>query len=209
MFPGEVGTGFADKDMRISKRMPGGCAPPSLSCCGKLTASAPVGGRYILGACPNPWDCQPTETTMTKIPARRAACWARLIALRRDPPPAWRSAPKTYPSRAITVIVPFRGRQRERPWSPASWSTRMSQTMGQPIIIEKPPRAPAAISAPRSAPRPIPDGYTWDGERIGADRRQCDALPTSSVTDPVKDFEAVSPFAQLHHRGGGEHQAGR
>ena len=98
------------------------------------------------------------------------------------------AAAQTYPSRPITLIVPF----------PAGGSTdavgrvvaeRMRASLGQPIVIENVGGAGGSIGVGRVA-RAAPDGYTLD---IG----QWDTHVANGVTYPLaydlmKDFEPVA-----------------
>src|SRR3569833_3477205 len=63
-----------------------------------------------------------------------------------------------YPSRPITMIVPF-GAGGPTDALARIITTRMSQTLGQPILIENVTGAAGTIAAGRVA-RAAPDGYT-------------------------------------------------
>jgi tripartite-type tricarboxylate transporter receptor subunit TctC len=129
---------------------------------------------------------------MIRIPARRALLGA-LIALAAILPGAALGA-ETFPSRAITVIVPFAG------GSASDVVTRimlnkMSQTMGQPIIVENRPGAGGNIGTALGA-KANPDGYTWTASGSGPIAANV-TLYHDLGYDPVNDFEAVSPFAHF------------
>jgi len=99
---------------------------------------------------------------------------------------------QTYPSRAITVIVPFAG------GSASDVVTRimlnkMSQNMGQPIVVENRPGAGGNIGTMMGA-KAAPDGYTWIASGSGPMAAN-KTLYEDLGYDPEKDFEAVSPFA--------------
>jgi tripartite-type tricarboxylate transporter receptor subunit TctC len=101
---------------------------------------------------------------------------------------------ETWPSRAITVIVPFAG------GSASDVVTRimlnkMSQSMGQPIIVENRPGAGGNIGTALGAKAP-PDGYTWTASGSGPMAANV-TLYRELGYDPVKDFEEVSPFASF------------
>src|SRR6266702_6354171 len=97
----------------------------------------------------------------------------------------------TYPSRPITIVVPF----------PAGGPTdtlarilaeRMTVTLGQSVIVENPTGAAGTIGTGRVA-RSAPDGYTtilghWQTHVING------ATYTLSF-DVVKDFEPISLVA--------------
>src|SRR5712671_3175399 len=97
---------------------------------------------------------------------------------------------QTYPSRPITMIVPF------APGGPTDvvarvLAERMKDALGQPVIIENVTGANGSIAAGRVA-RARPDGYTSD---LGA-------LSTHVLTgalyslpyDVLNDFEPISPL---------------
>jgi tripartite-type tricarboxylate transporter receptor subunit TctC len=121
-----------------------------------------------------------------KLPRRRflhlAAGGAALSALS----PAARA--QTYPSRPITVVVPF----------PAGGSTdavgrivaeRMRVSLGQPVVIENVGGAGGSIGVGRVA-RATPDGYTLD---IGQwDTHVANGATFALSYDVVKDFEPIA-----------------
>ena len=99
---------------------------------------------------------------------------------------------ETYPSRPITVIVPFAG------GSASDVVTRimlnkMSANMGQPIVVENRPGAGGNIGTAYGA-KAAPDGYTWIASGSGPMAAN-KTLYHDLGYDPEKDFEAVSPFA--------------
>jgi tripartite-type tricarboxylate transporter receptor subunit TctC len=97
-------------------------------------------------------------------------------------------AAQTYPSRPITLIVPF----------PAGGSTdavgrvvaeRMRASLGQPIVIENVGGAGGSIGVGRVA-RAAPDGYTLD---VGQwDTHVANGATFPLAYDLMKDFESVA-----------------
>ena len=76
---------------------------------------------------------------------------------------------QSYPSRPITVIVPF------PPGGPVDTigriiGDRMRASFGQPVIIENQPGASGSIGVGRAA-RAAPDGYTLDSRQLDEPRR--------------------------------------
>src|ERR1700716_1620043 len=99
---------------------------------------------------------------------------------------------ETYPSRPITVLVPFAG------GSASDVVTRimlnkMSQSMGQPIVVDNHPGAGGNIGTAMGA-KAAPDGYTWVASGSGPIAAN-KTLYRDLGYDPEKDFEAVTPFA--------------
>src|SRR5262252_4205102 len=99
---------------------------------------------------------------------------------------------QTWPSRPITVIVPFAG------GSASDVVTRimlnkMSQNMGQPLVVENRPGAGGNIGTMMGA-KAAPDGYTWIASGSGPMAAN-KTLYEDLGYDPEKDLEAVSPFA--------------
>jgi tripartite-type tricarboxylate transporter receptor subunit TctC len=127
---------------------------------------------------------------MNKAPARGVMLAALLaVAALLDGAPA---RAETFPSRPITVIVPFAG------GSASDVVTRimlnkMSQSMGQPIVVDNHPGAGGNIGTAMGA-KAAPDGYTWVASGSGPIAAN-KTLYRDLGYDPEKDFEAVSPFA--------------
>src|SRR5215813_2665975 len=99
---------------------------------------------------------------------------------------------ENYPSRPITVIVPFAG------GSASDVVTRillnkMSQNMGQALVVENRPGAGGNIGTAAGA-KAAPDGYTWIASGSGPIAAN-KTLYEDLGYDPEKDFDAVSPFA--------------
>jgi tripartite-type tricarboxylate transporter receptor subunit TctC len=161
--------------------------------CGKLTDYAPIACnshlmcRRILGHFRRR---EKLENSMSKFPARRvllAASIGLAVML-----PGLKAGAQTYPSRAITLIVPFAG------GSASDVVTRimvnkMSHNMGQPIVVENRPGAGGNIGTAMGA-KAAPDGYTWIASGSGPIAAN-KTLYEDLGYDPEKDFEAVSPFA--------------
>jgi tripartite-type tricarboxylate transporter receptor subunit TctC len=97
-----------------------------------------------------------------------------------------------YPSRPITVIIPFAGGSASDVVSRIMLN-KMSQNMGQPIVVENRPGAGGNIGTAMGA-KAAPDGYTWIASGSGPIAAN-KTLYKDLGYDPEKDFEAVSPFA--------------
>ena len=97
-----------------------------------------------------------------------------------------------YPSRPITVIIPFAGGSASDVVSRIMLN-KMSQNMGQPIVVENRPGAGGNIGTAMGA-KATPDGYTWIASGSGPIAAN-KTLYKDLGYDPEKDFEAVSPFA--------------
>jgi tripartite-type tricarboxylate transporter receptor subunit TctC len=130
------------------------------------------------------------ETLMSKITPRRvflAGSIALLTALPGVPAQA-----QSWPSHSIQVIVPFAA------GSASDVVTRimlnkMSQSMGQTLVVENRPGAGGNIGTMMGA-KAAPDGYTWIASGSGPMAAN-KTLYEDLGYDPEKDFEAVSPFA--------------
>src|SRR5215470_8449513 len=99
---------------------------------------------------------------------------------------------QTYPSRAITVIIPFAGGSASDVVSRIMLD-KMSRSMGQPIIVENRPGA-GGNSGTLQGARSAPDGYTLIGGGSGPVAANL-SLYKSLGYDPLKDLETISPFA--------------
>jgi tripartite-type tricarboxylate transporter receptor subunit TctC len=97
-----------------------------------------------------------------------------------------------YPTRAITVIIPFAGGSASDVVSRIMFN-KMSANMGQPIIIENRPGA-GGNSGTQQGAQATPDGYTLIGGGSGPVAANL-ALYKSLGYDPLKDLEMISPFA--------------
>jgi tripartite-type tricarboxylate transporter receptor subunit TctC len=127
---------------------------------------------------------------MKKILATRAivAAVVALVAVLGAPA----RAADNWPSRPITVIVPFAGGSASDVVT-RLMLTKMSQNMGQTIIVENRPGAGGNIGTAYGA-KAAPDGYTWVASGSGPMAANA-TLYRDLGYDPVKDFEEVSPFA--------------
>jgi tripartite-type tricarboxylate transporter receptor subunit TctC len=99
---------------------------------------------------------------------------------------------QNYPTKAITVIIPFAGGSASDVVSRIMLD-KMSKSMGQPIIVENRPGA-GGNSGTQAAARAAPDGYTLVGGGSGPVAANV-ALYKNLGYDPEKDFEMISPFA--------------
>jgi len=97
-----------------------------------------------------------------------------------------------YPTRAITVIIPFAGGSASDVVSRVVFD-RMSRSMGQPIVVENRPGAGGNIGTGLGA-RAAPDGYTLVGGGSGPVAAN-KTLYRELGYDPEKDFVTISPFA--------------
>src|SRR5207253_1675726 len=95
---------------------------------------------------------------------------------------------ETYPSRPITVVVPFAGGSASDVVTRIVLE-RMSASMGQPIIVENRPGA-GGNTGTAAVAKATPDGYTIVGSGSGpiaANR----TLYKDLGYDPEKDLEAI------------------
>jgi tripartite-type tricarboxylate transporter receptor subunit TctC len=99
---------------------------------------------------------------------------------------------ETYPSKTITVIVPFAAGSASDVVT-RIMVERMSRSMGQTIVVENRPGAGGNIGTALGA-RAAPDGYTWTASGSGPIAANT-TLYEDLGYDPEKDFVAVSPFA--------------
>jgi tripartite-type tricarboxylate transporter receptor subunit TctC len=99
---------------------------------------------------------------------------------------------ETYPSRAITVIIPFAGGSASDVVSRIMFD-KMSKNMGQPIIVENRPGA-GGNTGTMVASKATPDGYTILGSGSGPVGANL-SLYKSLGYDPEKDLEMITPFA--------------
>ena len=102
------------------------------------------------------------------------------------------AAAQTYPTKRITVIIPFAGGSASDVVSRIMLD-RMSRSMGQPIIVENRPGAGGNIGTAAAA-KVEPDGYTLVGSGSGPFAANT-VLYANLGYDPQKDFEIISPFA--------------
>ena len=117
----------------------------------------------------------------------RIACAAALFLVF-----AQASFAQTYPSRSITLIVPF------APGGPADFLGRLigqklAESLGQQVIVDNRPGANTIIGA-QAVAKAKPDGYTLlmaiDGTLV-----MNPFLYSKLAYDPFKDFEPISLIA--------------
>jgi tripartite-type tricarboxylate transporter receptor subunit TctC len=109
--------------------------------------------------------------------------------------PASGAAQEAYPSRTITIIVPFASS------APPATSSRvmadkLSKRLGQPVIVELRPGASTTIGAALAA-RARPDGYTL----LYATNSTLTAAPwlfKKLSYDPIKDFSAITVMLESY-----------
>jgi len=97
-----------------------------------------------------------------------------------------------YPTRAITVIIPFAGGSASDVVSRIMLD-KMSKSMGQPIVVENRPGA-GGNSGTAAGAKAAPDGYTLIGGGSGPIAANL-TLYKNLGYDPLKDLEIISPFA--------------
>lgn len=101
---------------------------------------------------------------------------------------------QNYPSRPITVIMPFAGGSGSDVAARIVFA-QMAKTLGQPIIIENKPGA-GGNSGTAQAARATPDGYTLVGAGSGPMAANL-TLYRDLGYDPQKDFTMISPFVSF------------
>jgi tripartite-type tricarboxylate transporter receptor subunit TctC len=102
------------------------------------------------------------------------------------------SMAQTYPSRPITVVIPFAGGSASDVVSRIMLQ-RMSKSMGQPIVVENRPGA-GGNTGTAAVARATPDGYTLVGAGSGPVAANV-SLYKELGYDPQKDLAIISPFA--------------
>ena len=101
---------------------------------------------------------------------------------------------QTYPSRPITVIMPFAGGSGSDVAARIVFA-RMAKTLGQPIIIENKPGA-GGNSGTALAAKATPDGYTLVGAGSGPMAANL-TLYKDLGYDPQKELTLISPFVSF------------
>lgn len=99
---------------------------------------------------------------------------------------------QTYPTRPITVIIPFAGGSASDVVSRIMLD-KMSKSMGQPIVVENRPGA-GGNSGTAAAARAKPDGYTLVGAGSGPIAANI-TLYKNLGYNPQKELEIITPFA--------------
>jgi tripartite-type tricarboxylate transporter receptor subunit TctC len=101
---------------------------------------------------------------------------------------------QSYPTRPITVIIPFAGGSASDVVSRIMFN-KMSQSLGQPIIVENKPGA-GGNSGTALAAKATPDGYTLVGAGSGPIAANI-TLYKNLGYDPLKELAIISPFASF------------
>ena len=101
---------------------------------------------------------------------------------------------QTYPTRPITVIIPFAGGSASDVVSRIMFN-KMSQSLGQPIIVENKPGA-GGNSGTALAAKANPDGYTLVGAGSGPIAANV-TLYKNLGYNPLKELAIISPFASF------------
>jgi tripartite-type tricarboxylate transporter receptor subunit TctC len=101
---------------------------------------------------------------------------------------------QTYPSRPITVIMPFAGGSGSDVAARIVFA-KMASNLGQPIIVENRPGA-GGNSGTLQAAKAAPDGYTLVGAGSGPFAANL-TLYRDLGYDPQKDFTMISPFVSF------------
>src|SRR5215510_1813049 len=103
-------------------------------------------------------------------------------------PAAAQSSPAPYPTRPITLIVPFLARGGVDTTA-RILAEGMKTTLGQPLVVENIPTGAGVVGVGRLA-ETAPDGYTIG---IGEQTSNVVSAVASSVRyDVLKDFEPIS-----------------
>jgi tripartite-type tricarboxylate transporter receptor subunit TctC len=101
---------------------------------------------------------------------------------------------QSYPSRPITVIIPFAGGSASDVVSRIMFD-RMSKSMGQPLVVENRPGA-GGNSGTAQAAKATPDGYTLVGAGSGPIAANLELYKNLGY-DPLKELGIISPFASF------------
>src|SRR3954451_24548444 len=101
---------------------------------------------------------------------------------------------QSFPSRPITVIMPFAGGSASDVASRVLFN-KMATILGQPIIVENKPGAGGNLGTALAA-RAAPDGYTLVGAASGPMAANL-TLYKELGFDPHKDLVLISPFASF------------
>lgn len=101
---------------------------------------------------------------------------------------------QSYPSRPITVIMPFAGGSASDVVSRVLFN-KMATILGQPIIVENKPGAGGNIGTMLAA-KAVPDGYTLVGAASGPMAANL-TLYKELGYDPQKELVLISPFASF------------
>src|SRR6185436_16246425 len=103
---------------------------------------------------------------------------------------------QNYPSKPIRIIVPYPAGGTSDILA-RSIGQRLSESLGQPVVVENKPGANGNVGADLVAKAP-PDGYTVLLADIGALAISPSVYPTLPF-DPTKDFAPVTMVAYSPH----------
>ena len=112
---------------------------------------------------------------------------------------------QNFPSRPITVIMPFAGGSASDVVSRVLFN-KMATLLGQPIVVENKPGAGGNLGTALAA-KAAPDGYTLVGAASGPLAANL-TLYKELGFDPQENCHDLA-VRQLHHRGHGEQEAWR
>jgi tripartite-type tricarboxylate transporter receptor subunit TctC len=104
------------------------------------------------------------------------------------------AAAQNFPSRPITVIMPFAGGSASDVVSRVLFN-RMATILGQPIVVENKPGAGGNLGTALAA-KAAPDGYTLVGAASGPMAANL-TLYRELGYDPQKELVLISPFASF------------
>src|SRR3982074_1613786 len=99
-----------------------------------------------------------------------------------------------FPTRAITVIMPFAGGSASDVVSRVLFN-KMAAILGRPIVVENKPGAGGNLGTALAA-RAAPDGYTLVGAASGPLAANL-TLYKELGYDPQRDLVLISPFASF------------
>lgn len=120
--------------------------------------------------------------------------WMRLLALGAGLLLAGQGQAQTYPAGPITVVVPFAAGSGTDAVARVVMQ-RLSEQLGQPVVIDNRPGASAQIAAAHVA-KAKPDGYTLM-MTTNTSHSANPALFKQLKYDPIKDFTPVARIGQL------------
>src|SRR5882757_10357778 len=101
---------------------------------------------------------------------------------------------QAFPTRAITVIMPFAGGSASDVVSRVLFN-KMATILGRPMVVENKPGAGGNLGTALAA-RAAPDGYTLVGAASGPMAANL-TLYKELGYDPRKDIVLISPFASF------------
>ena len=125
---------------------------------------------------------------------KRLGRWATILgaALALSAASGGTAGAQQYPTRTITVIIPFAGGSASDVVSRIMLD-KMSKNLGQAIVVENRPGA-GGNSGTLQGARSASDGYTLIGGGSGPVAANLSLYRTLGY-DPEKDLEMISPFA--------------